>query len=141
MSTIATKSAAPDRLLRVSIWIAQTLIFLGFTLGGVMKLFIPIPRLAAMIAWAGQLPEPFVRFIGLIDLLGGVGILLPALTRIRPGLTVLAALGCTLLQICAIIFHVSRGEAAYTPVNFVFLALAVFVLWGRTRKAPVQSRT
>jgi hypothetical protein len=72
---------------------------------------------------------------------GGVGLLLPALTRIKPGLTVAAALGCTVLQALAIAFHISRGEVAMTPVNFTFLALSVFVLWGRGRKAPIPARS
>jgi hypothetical protein len=53
---------------------------------------------------------------------------------------VLAALGCTVLQVFAITFHVSRGEAVVTPLNFVLLALSLFVLWGRGRKAPIASR-
>jgi hypothetical protein len=93
-----------------------------------------------MMPWTGEHSEAFVRIIGLIDLAGGIGILLPALTRILPRLTVLAALGCTVLQVFAITFHVSRGEAAVTPLNLVLLALAVFVLWGRGRKAPIAPR-
>jgi hypothetical protein len=68
-----------------------------------------------------------------------LGILLPTLTRIKPGLTVLAALGCAALQLCAIVFHVSRGEAANTPFNFVLVALSLFVAWGR-RTQPSAPR-
>jgi len=140
MSTTTTNSASPSQALRIGLWTAQVLIFLAFGAAGLMKLFMPISELAAMMVWPGEYSPAFVRIIGLIDLAGGVGILLPALTRIRPGLTVLAALGCVALQICAIIFHISRGEAAVTPANFVLLALAAFVLWGRSRKAPVLPR-
>jgi len=52
---------------------------------------------------------------------------------------VLAALGCAALQLCAIVFHFSRGEGANTPFNFLLVALSLFVFWGR-RKAPVLSR-
>ncbi|HLG83749.1 MAG TPA: DoxX family protein [Bradyrhizobium sp.] len=141
MSTTAITPAAPGRALRISLWVAQALVFFVFASAGVMKVFTPIPQLAAMIPWAGDHSETFVRIIGLIDLAGGIGILLPALTRIMPGLTVLAALGCMVLQILAIAFHVSRGEAAVTPLNFVLLALAAFVLWGRARKAPILPRS
>ena len=89
-----------------------------------------------MIPWAGQLPMLFVRSIGLVDIAGGVGIVLPALTRIKPGLTVWAAAGCVALQVCAILFHFSRGEGAFTPLNFVFLALPGFVYWGRHSREP-----
>jgi hypothetical protein len=81
----------------------------------------------------GQVPVAFLRATGVFDLLGGLGVLLPSLTRVKPGLTVLAALGCAALQACAIVFHISRGEAANTPFNFFLLALSAFVAWGRRR--------
>jgi hypothetical protein len=140
MSTTAIGSPAPGRALRISLWIAQALVFFVFASAGLVKFFTPIPQLATMMPWTGEHSETFVRMIGLIDLAGGLGILLPALTRIMPGLTVLAALGCTVLQVFAIVFHVSRGEAVMTPLNFVLLALAAFVLWGRARKAPILPR-
>ncbi|MGY8665676.1 DoxX family protein [Bradyrhizobium sp. UFLA05-109] len=140
MSTTAIEAAAPGRPLRAGLWIAQVLIFLAFGSAGLVKLLTPIPQLAEMMPWAGQYSEGFVRTIGLIDLAGGIGILLPALTRILPRLTVLAALGCTVLQVFALVFHISRGEAAVTPLNFVLLALALFVLWGRGRKARIAAR-
>jgi hypothetical protein len=140
MSTTALEAATPGRALRIGLWIAQALIFFVFASAGLVKLLTPIPQLAAMMPWAGQYPEAFVRIIGLIDLAGGIGILLPALTRIWPRLTVLAALGCAVLQVFAIVFHVSRGEAAVMPLNLVLLALNLFVLWGRGRKAPIAPR-
>ncbi|WP_348524782.1 DoxX family protein [Mesorhizobium huakuii] len=66
--------------------------------------------------------------------------LLPALIRIQPRLTVLAALGCVLLQIAATIFHLSRGEASALPLNIILLALSAFILWGRAKKDPIPSR-
>jgi hypothetical protein len=140
MSTTAIETAQPGRALRIGLWIAQVLIFTAFASAGLVKLLTPIPQLAAMMPWAGQYSETFVRFIGLVDLAGGIGILLPALTRILPRLTVLAALGCSVLQVFALVFHISRGEAAVTPLNIVLLGLALFVLWGRGRKAPIVPR-
>jgi hypothetical protein len=93
-----------------------------------------------MMPWTGQHSELFVRFIGLVDLAGGLGILLPALTRIKPRLTALAALSCSLLQVFAMVFHLSRGEAPVLPLNIVLLSLSLFVLWGRARKAPLLPR-
>ncbi|WP_284202115.1 DoxX family protein, partial [Mesorhizobium tianshanense] len=52
----------------------------------------------------------------------------------------LAALGCTLLQISAIIFHATRGEFAALPLNFLLLALVAFILWGRSKRAPILPR-
>jgi hypothetical protein len=140
LTTTAIATATPGRALRIGLWAAQGLIFFVFASAGLVKLLTPIPQLAAMMPWTGEHSEAFVRIIGLIDLAGGIGILLPALTRILPRLTMLAALGCSVLQVLAIAFHVSRGEAAVTPLNLVLLALSLFVLWGRGRRAPIAPR-
>lgn len=134
-STSPSRGTRPG--LNIGLWIAQILLFLAFVTFGAMKMFMPVEQLAAMWVWPGQLPVWFLRTMGLIDAAGGVGLLLPALTRIHPRLTGLAALGCVLLQICAIVFHVSRGEAMNTPLNFILLGLSAFVLWGRTRALPI----
>jgi hypothetical protein len=140
MSSLANAvPSKPSKVLSATLWVAQTLVFVGFVIIGCMKLFKPIPDLAAMWAWTGQLPVAVVRGLGVVDIAGGVGIFLPSLTRIKPGLTVLAALGCVVLQVCAMTFHLSRGEMAATPVNLIFLALSAFVLWGR-RAQPVRPR-
>src|SRR4051812_29542459 len=128
------------KALRISLWVAQSILFAMFVMSGVMKLATPIPQLSAMMPWTGQLSQGFVRFIGVVDLAGALGILLPALTRIQPRLGILAAVGIIILQIFAIVFHSSRGEFAVLPLNFILLPLAIFVLWGRARKAPIVSR-
>lgn len=125
-----------SRGLDVGLWLAQMLVALSLLAGACMKLFMPIARLAAMMPWMGQVPEWFMRGTGAIDLAGGLGIILPSLTRIKPGLTAAAAIGCALLMACAIVFHVSRGEAMATPFNFLVLGLSVFVLWGRWPRRP-----
>jgi len=141
MSATDTIDAAPPGIaLRASLWIAQGVAFFFFSGIGAMKLLTPIPKLSETVHWAAQYSETFVRIIGCIDLAGGLGILLPALTRIKPGLTVAAALGCTVLQIFAIAFHVSRGEGDVLPLNLVLLTLSAFVLWGRARKARIRPR-
>jgi uncharacterized membrane protein YphA (DoxX/SURF4 family) len=122
-----------SRPLRIGLWAVQILLFLVFTGTGVWKLLTPVPQLAAMIPWAGEVPVPFLHATAVLDLLGGIGILLPTVTRIAPGLTVLAALGCAALQVGAIVFHLSRGEAADTPFNVLLAALALAVAWGRRR--------
>lgn len=139
-NSISAANQPFSRPLNISLWCVQGLLFVGYVVFGGMKMFMPIDQLAAMWVWPGQVPPTFLRFMGMIDAAGGIGILLPALTRIQPRLTVLAALGCTVLQIAAIIFHVSRGEAFVTPLNFILLALSTFVLWGRSKKAPIYGR-
>ena len=132
--------ASTGKPLRIALWIAQGLVAVVFCMSGFTKLATPIPDLAAMMPWTGEVSSGFVRFIGLVDLAGGIGILLPALTRIQPRLTVLAALGCVVLQVLAFGFHASRGEFAVLPMNVVLLALSAFVLWGRGKKVPVAPR-
>ncbi|RJS93679.1 DoxX family protein [Salinisphaera sp. Q1T1-3] len=131
------RSISRRKLLRAATWVAQGLIFLAFLWAGSEKLLSPIADLARMWPWTGDLPPPIVRTLGVIDLLGGIGVLLPDLTRIKPRLTTAAAVGCVLLQLCAMIFHISRGEAEDLPVNLVFLALLVFILWGRRRTSAM----
>ena len=140
MSTATFETATPGRALRLGLWAAQIALAFVFISAGFVKLTTPIPQLAAMMPWTGQYSETFVRAIALVDLAGGLGILLPALTRILPRLTALAALGCAVLQVIALVFHLSRGEAAVTPLNVVLLALSLFVLWGRNNKAPIAPR-
>lgn len=132
--------ARPSKTLHVSLWVAQALLSITFAGTGLWKLFTPVPELAAMIPWAGQVPGAFLQVTAVVDLCGGLGILLPSVTRIKPGLTALAALGCAALQGCAVVFHVSRGEVANTPFNLLLVALSIFVYWGRRSKAPIQPR-
>lgn len=139
-TTTLAKTSTPSRGLKAALWAAQAVLSLAYIAIGVIKLTTPIVKLAATMPWTGQLPEAFVRTIGIIDIAGGVGILLPALTRIQPRLTVAAALGCTVLQVLAIAFHTSRGETMVLPLNFVLITLSAFVLWGRVRKAPFLPR-
>ena len=142
MTTTALNVApASGKALRIGLWVAQVLAALIFALIGFSKLTTPIPELAAMMKWPGEYSPAFVRIIGAIDLLGGIGLLLPSATRILPRLSVLAALGCTVLQVVAIAFHVSRGEFMVLPLNAVLIALCIFVLWGRAIKAPIAPRS
>lgn len=126
--------------LRIALWTVQVLLFLTFVGTALWKVLTPLPQVATVIMWAGEVPAPFFYLTALLDLLGGLGILLPALTRIQPGLTVLAALGIVTLQVGAIVFHVSRGEAADTPFNVLLVALAGFVAWGSRQTAGAPSR-
>jgi uncharacterized membrane protein YphA (DoxX/SURF4 family) len=138
VTTTSQTSRAQGGALNIGLWTAQVLLAAMFVAGGVTKLITPIADLAKMMPWAGDVPETFVRVIALIDLAGGLGILLPSLTRIQPRLTVFAALGCSVLMVFAAVFHVSRGEAMVAPMNLVLLALSLFVLWGRGKKIPIH---
>ena len=126
--------------LDIALWLVQVLLALTFAGGGVWKLTTPPSKLAGTMPWMGQVSPRFLSFTAIVDLLGGLGVVLPSLTRIKPRLTVLAALGCVALQISAIVFHVRRGEGSNTPFNFLLVALSLFVAWGRQSKAPIAPR-
>ncbi len=143
-SNAATAKAAlvqPSKGLNIGLWVAQSLLAVTLVGGALWKLMTPVAELAAQMPWMGQVSPGFLYTTAVFDLLGGLGVILPALTRIKPKLTVLAALGCVALMGCAIAFHLSRGEAADTPFNFFVVALALFVAWGRSRKVPIAQRS
>lgn len=133
------RTAQPPKGLNTALWIVQGLLDLTFVGTGVWKLVTPIPELAAEMPWMGQVSPSFLQATAALDILVGLGVLLPSLTRIRPRLAVLSALGCVALMAGAIVFHASRGELAKTPFNFLLAALAGFVAWGRHRKVPIES--
>jgi uncharacterized membrane protein YphA (DoxX/SURF4 family) len=140
--TTASISQTPTRStgLHVSLWIAQVLLGAAFLMAGQLKLFTAIDELAKMLPWANAVPAALVRFIGTAELLGGLGLILPAATRLKPMLTPLAAGGLILVMVLASGFHVTRGEFGALPINFVLGGLAAFVAYGRARLAPIAPR-
>lgn len=125
----------------IGLWVAQLALAGMFGMSGVMHAFMPPDQLVQMgVAWAADAPVALIRFIGIAELAGTLGIILPALTRIMPQLTPLAALGFVAIQALALPFHLYRGEASVTPLNAVLILVALFVFWGRTRKAPIAPR-
>ena len=105
------------------LWIAATVAAFFYLLAAYWKVLMPIPQLAGMMKWPGDVAPNFVR---------GLGLVLPLATGILAFLTPLAALGSVVLQVLAIGFHGKRGETKQTlGLNIVLLALSAFVLWGR----------
>ncbi|UTA66590.1 DoxX family protein [Emticicia sp. 21SJ11W-3] len=119
-----------SKIRNITAWLCQILLSAGFLWAAYMKLFQPIDQLARMWPWTGDNPT-LTRVAGLVDLLGGLGIILPTALRIKPVLTLYAAYGTILLMLAASAFHISRGEASQIGFNIFFAALAVFVAWAR----------
>lgn len=130
----------PSKPMNIALWSAQGLLAALFLMSGGMKTFTPIQDLAASLPWVLEYPESFTRFIGISELLGAVGLLAPSLLRIRPMLTPYAAIGLVAVMMLALGFHAMRGEYEVIGVNMVLGALAAFVAWGRTVKAPIQPK-
>jgi putative oxidoreductase len=141
LSGPASSSQSKARLLRIGLWVAQILLALAFGSAGLFKATAPIGDVVAKLAWASALPPPLLRFIGASELAGAVGLVLPSLTRIKPGLTPLAAAGLVLVMMLAALFHVSRGEMSALSVNSTLGGLAAFVAWGRWTRARITPRT
>lgn len=140
-NVVGTSGVTSGRGWNIGLWIVQVVLAGVYAMAGFMKLSQPIEALVASgMSYAGDYPELLTRFIGTMELLGAIGIILPAATRILPRLTPLAAVGFALIQVLAMGVHISRGEFMVLPMNLVLLALALFVIWGRTRKAPVSAR-
>lgn len=120
------------KILHVSLWVVQIILAIGFIWAGAMKLFMPADKLAAMWPWTAD-NGVLVIVTGVIDLLAGVGLVLPALLRNRKEITVYAAWGTILLMVAASIFHITRGEASLIGVNIFFAVMAALVAVGRRR--------
>ena len=115
-----------------ALWIVQGLLALLFVFAGGMKLVLPLETLTAQM----PLPGPFVRFIGVAEVAGAIGLILPGLLRIRPGLTPLAATGLVIIMIGATALTLAGGDVLAALISFVVGLLAAFVAYGRWRLAP-----
>lgn len=138
-TTSLTSVAKPSKGLHIVLWILQVILAGVFAMSGFMKLTTPIETMSAQMAWVQDMPL-LVRFIGLAEVAGAIGLIVPALTRIKPQLVVWAAYGLALIMILAAIFHSTRGEYSALPVNLGLLAVALFIAWGRLKKVPITSR-
>ena len=110
-----------------ALWIVQGLLALLFLFAGGVKLVLPLEELTKQM----PLPGLFVRFIGVAEVLGAIGLILPGLLRIRPGLTPLAAAGLVIIMIGATVINVLGGDVASALISLVVGLLLVFVAYGR----------
>jgi len=114
--------------MNVVLWIIAGLLAVAFAGAGLMKLTQPKAKLAASgMAWTEDFSDGQVKGIGAVEVLGAIGLILPAATGIATFLTPLAAVGLALTMVGAAITHVRRGEGSMVPVNVVLGGLALFV--------------
>jgi len=120
----------------VLLWIVQGLLALMFLFAGGMKLVLPI----VMLTQQTPLPGLFLRFIGVLEVLGGIGLILPGLLHVRPGLTPLAAAGLVIIMSGATGVTMAAGDVAPALVPVVVGLLLASVAYGRWRVAPHRAR-
>lgn len=125
------------KALHLALWAVQVLLGLFFLTVGYAHGLAPWEEVAAQAVWMDQVPHALARGIGYAELAGGLGLILPAATRILPWLTPLAALGVATIMILAALFHVVRGEVSVIGIHATVTALALLVAWGRWRKVPI----
>jgi len=119
-----------------ALWIIQGLLALLFVFAGGFKLFMPIEELMKETG----MPGPFMRFISVAELLGGIGLILPGLLRIRPSLTPLAAAGLVIVMIGATVLTLKKGDVAPALAPLAVGLLLAFVAYGRWRLVPLKAR-
>ena len=122
--------------MNILLWIIQALLALLFLFGGGVKLIMPIEEMVKQTGMSALL----LRFIGVCEVLGALGLILPGLLRIRPGLTPLAALGLLIIMIGATALTLKSGGLAMALMPLVTGLLSAFVAYGRWRLAPHRSR-
>ena len=118
------------------LWIVQGLLALLFLFAGVAKLIMTVEEMTKDI----PLPGAFLRFIAVVEILGAIGLILPGLLHVKPGLTPLAAAGLTIIMIGATVITLTTGAVAMALFPLVVGILAVFVAYGRWRLAPLEAR-
>lgn len=122
--------------LHIGLWILQGLLAVAFGLAGFMKTTTPIDQMAEVgLSSLDSLGEGMVRFIGMVEMLGAIGLILPTALRIKPYLTPAAATGIAIVMVLAGGFHFTRGEPFF--LNLILLIMAVLVAWGRLKKVPI----
>ncbi|MGH8825216.1 MAG: DoxX family protein [Jiangellaceae bacterium] len=119
------------------LWVLQVLLGVAFVAAGLMHAGQPRQRLLERLPWVEDFSAPTLKFIGTMELAGGLGVVLPALTGIAPILTPIAATGLAVIMLGAMATHVRRREPAGVAITGVLFALAAIVAWGRFGPYPL----
>jgi uncharacterized membrane protein YphA (DoxX/SURF4 family) len=122
--------------MNIALWIIQVLLAALFLFAGGIKLVLPLEAMKGPV----ELPGLFLRFIGVAEVLGGLGLILPGLLRIRPGLTPLAAAGLVIIMIGATVLSLATTGVGSAIIPLVTGILSAFVAYGRLRLAPHRGR-
>ena len=122
--------------MNVVLWIIQVLLALLFLFAGVTKLILPVEEMTKQMAMPGM----FLRFLGVAEVLGGLGLILPGLFRIKTWLTPLAAIGLMIIVIGATVLTLKMGGGAMALTPLAAAILCAFVAYGRWRMSPLAGK-
>ena len=115
--------------MEIAYWIAGGLLAVFYVFAGGQKVSQSRDKLRPTMGWVDQIPMPAVRLIGALEILGGLGLILPPLTGIAAGLALAAAIGLILIQVGGMVVHLRRDETSVIWLNILLLALAAVVAW------------
>lgn len=123
-----------------ALWVLQWLFGVYFLAIGIVHFVVP-EGLPAQLAWMYELNDTLHAVTGIAEILGGLGLILPSLTRIRPELTPLAGLGLIVIMVGAVVWHVDRGEMLNVGINVLNAAILAYIVYGRWRLVPIEPRS
>lgn len=122
--------------MNIGLWIAQVLVALAFG-GHAYSMLFRVEQARTQMPWTRAVSIPVLRFIGVAEILGAIGLVLPAVTGVFPWLTVAAAAGLVTIMVLAIVFHATRREWPSIALNIVLGLLAFAVVYGRLVIEPL----
>jgi len=126
--------------MNILLWVLQGLVGVYFIMVGVNHFIVP-PGLPQMMSWMYELSPTLHMVSGLAEILGGLGLILPGVTKIQTRLTPLAGLGLVLVMIGAIVWHLQRGETGNIMFNVILAVIAGFIAYGRWKLIPLADRS
>ncbi|HLX41243.1 MAG TPA: DoxX family protein [Ktedonobacteraceae bacterium] len=124
--------------MNIALWVVQILLALAFLMAGGMKVSQPMEKLKKAMSWTSHTTVGTVRLVGILEILGALGLILPAVTGILPWLTPVAAIGLVLTMIGAAIVHIRLKEFAGLGAPLVLFLLALFIVYGRFMLSPLS---
>ena len=134
-NTLETKGSS--KKIGALLWTLQVLLAALFLFAGAMKLILPLEALVVQ----SSMPGWFLLFIGVAEVLGGLGLILPGLTKIQPQLTSLAASGLLIIMFGAVALSIADGQGSAAGIPLVVGILLAFVAYGRLELAPHRRRS
>lgn len=123
----------------VVLWVLQVVFGFYFIVVGLTHFTVP-EGLPSLMDWMYELNDTAHIFIGIAEILGGLGLILPSITRIRPELTVYAATGLVIVMIGALVWHATRSEGASIGTNVAIAAVMAFIAYGRWKLHPIEAK-